>query len=291
MRDRVAGAPISWGVCEVAGWGYQLEPDLVLRQMRDLGLRATEFGPVGFLPSQPEARAELLASYGLGAVGEFVPLVLHDANVDPTVVLDTALDGLVAAGATVVVLAAATGGEGYDARPDLDADAWRRVAVSLDALTARARDRGITACLHPHVGTVVESAEEIDRVLTTSDVALCLDTGHALIGGADPVALARDAADRIRHMHLKDVDLAWAKRVQSGEIGYSAAVAQGLYRPLGQGDVDVAAIVGSLEAAGYEGWYVLEQDTVLPGPPDGPGPAADVAQCLAFLTGLAAGSA
>jgi inosose dehydratase len=275
--ERVAGAPISWGVCEVAGWGHQLSPERVLQEMRQLGLTATERGPAGFLSH------ELLSSYGLKAVAEFVPLVLHDPRVDPTEVLDTALDGLVAAGASVVVLAAATGADGYDARPVLDDAAWRHVAQSLDRFSARALDRGVTACLHPHVGTVVESADDIDRVLTTSGVPLCLDTGHALIGGADPVALARDAGDRIKHVHLKDVDPAWADRVRAGEVDYSAAVAAGMYRPLGQGGVDIAAIVGSLEATGYDGWYVLEQDTVLAGEPEGRGPAADVEQCLAFL--------
>jgi inosose dehydratase len=255
--------------------------------MQETGLRATEFGPVGFLPATPEAKVEVLASYGLEAVGEFVPVVLHDPNVDPTVVLDVALDGLAAAGASVVVLAAATGGDGYDHRPELDDDAWRLLARSLDRLNTRAEDRGITACLHPHVGTVIESAEDIDRVLTTSDVGLCLDTGHALIGGADPVSIAREATDRIKHVHLKDVDLAWAERVQAGEIGYSAAVAKGMYVPLGQGDVDIAAIVGSLEGSTYSGWYVLEQDTALTCPPAGSGPAGDIERCLTFLRTLA----
>ncbi|MDP9101341.1 MAG: TIM barrel protein [Actinomycetota bacterium] len=286
MMERVAGAPISWGVCEVPGWGYQLEPEEVLRQMQELGLRATEFGPVGFLPARPEAKVELLASFGLSAVGEFVPVVLHDTRVDPLPAVETALDGLVEAGADVVVLAAVTGDRGYGARPELDGDAWRRLALSLDRLSARARDRGITACLHPHVGTVVESGEDIDRVLTSSDVALCLDTGHALIGGADPVVIARDAAERIKHVHLKDVDLGGARRVQAGDVGYAAAVAQGMYRPLGRGDVDIAGIVGSLEGAGYGGWYVLEQDTVLAGRPEGTGPADDVAQSLRFLRSL-----
>jgi inosose dehydratase len=284
--DRVAGAPISWGVCEVPGWGHQLPPDLVLSQMRDLGLAATELGPLGFLPEEPHAKAELLRSYGLAAVGEFVPVVLHDSRVDPVPVLDAALDGLAAAGAGVVVLAAATGTDGYDEKPRLDASDWRRVTTTLDALSERAAERGITAALHPHVGTVVESAEEIDRVLTGSRVGLCLDTGHALVGGADPVAIAKDATDRIRHVHLKDVDLDWAEQVRSGAVAYSAAVAQGLYRPLGQGQVDIAAIVAALESARYQGWYVLEQDTVLEGEPDGRGPAADVQACLDHLRSL-----
>lgn len=280
---RIAGAPISWGVCEVPGWGHQLEASLVLSQMRDLGLRATELGPLGFLPEEPAAKAELLASFGLTAVAEFVPVVLHDPAVDPVPVLDTALDGLLAAGAGVVVLAAATGTVGYDRRPTLDEAGWRRVSASLDALAQRAAERGVLATLHPHVGTVVETAEDIDRVLTTSQVSLCLDTGHALIGGADPVALAQDAVDRIRHVHLKDVNRDWAERVRAGEVAYGEAVARGLYRPLGDGHVDIAAIVTSLEGTGYDGWYVLEQDTVLVGEPTPPGPAADVSRCLDYL--------
>src|SRR5262250_2279674 len=83
MLARIAGAPISWGVCEVPGWGHQLRPRRVLAEMRDAGLAACEFGPDGFLPAEPAARAELLAGFGLAAVGGFVPVVLHDPDADP----------------------------------------------------------------------------------------------------------------------------------------------------------------------------------------------------------------
>ena len=284
VLDRVAGAPISWGVCEVPGWGHQLAVSRVLAEMRDVGLVATEFGPDGFLPADPATKAAVLAEHGLRAVGEFVPVVLHDAAVDPVPVLERALDGLVAAGADVVVLAAATGTDGYESRPTLSEDDWARLLTSLDGLAARAADRGLTACLHPHVGTIVERSEEVRRVLNGSAVPLCLDTGHLLIGGTDPAALAAEVPDRVRHVHLKDVDDSWAQRVRAGEVGYAAAVAAGMYRPLGAGDVDVAGIVRSLEGAGYTGWYVLEQDTVLSADPaPGQGPAGDVAASLAHL--------
>ncbi|MGZ4633144.1 MAG: sugar phosphate isomerase/epimerase family protein, partial [Actinomycetes bacterium] len=122
--------------------------------------------------------------------------------------------------------------------------------------------------------------------LDHSSAPLCLDTGHLLIGGTDPVALAGEAADRIVHTHLKDVDLAAARRVRAGEITYTDAVAAGLYRPLGHGDVDVAAIVTTLESDGYTGWYVMEQDTVLTGEPDGEGPLADVRASIDFLRSI-----
>ena len=287
LTDRIAGAPISWGVCEVPGWGYQLDRSLVLAQMRDVGLVATELGPEGFLPTDPQAAAATLDAAGLRAVGGFVPVVLHDAAHDPLPDVDAALDSLVAAGAGVVVLAAATGLQGYDERPALDDAAWDRLLANLDRIAARAAERGIVTALHPHVGTMVEGREEVERVLSGSGVALCLDTGHLLIGGTDPLELVRSLPDRVLHVHLKDVDESWARKVRSGDTTYTEAVAAGMYRPLGQGDVDVAQIVRLLEAGGYQGWYVLEQDTVLAGPPDGDGPLADVRQSVDYLKGLA----
>jgi inosose dehydratase len=103
--------------------------------------------------------------------------------------------------------------------------------------------------------------------------------------GTDPAALVRQP-DRVVHTHLKDVDQAWAMRVQRGDV-YTAAVVGGMYRPLGHGDVDIAGIVDTLEAGGYAGWYVLEQDTVLAGDPEGEGPVEDVRASVAYLRGLA----
>jgi inosose dehydratase len=287
LAGRIAGAPISWGVCEVPGWGHQLPAERVLTEMREVGLVATELGPDGFLPDDPASRAALLAEHGLAAVGGFVPVVLHDERHDPSVEVERALDALVAAGAGVLVLAAATGSTGYDERPVLDDLAWKQLFDNLDRLAGQAADRGVQACLHPHVGTVVESSDDVRRVLDGATVPLCLDTGHLLIGGTDPAALAREVGDRIVHTHLKDVDQAWATRVQQGEVTYTAAVAGGMYRPLGQGDVDIAGIVQSLEASGYAGWYVMEQDTVLAGEPDGAGALGDVRASVAYLRALA----
>ncbi len=292
VTDRIAAAPISWGVCEVPGWGHQLDRGTVLAQMRELGISATEFGPDGFLPDAPAAKAEVLAGFGLAAVGQFVPVVLHDPDHDPLPDVRRAIDGLVAADAGTLVLAAATGATGYDARPALDEQGWSSLLGNLDRIDQLARGHALTAALHPHVGTMVESGEETARVLAGSTIGLCLDTGHLLIGGGDPVALAAEHADRIPHMHLKDVRLDLARRVQDGTLGYTDAVAQGMYVPLGKGDIDIAAIVDSLENSGYAGWYVLEQDTILTGDPattsGSPDPVADSRASINHLRGLAA---
>jgi len=288
MNGRVAGAPISWGVCEVPGWGYQLPADRVLAEMRAVGLMATEFGPEGYLPSDPGHRSALLAEHGLSAAGGFVPVVLHEPAIDPLAAVDRALDAF-AGGHPVLVLAAATGRPGYDARPELDAGGWSALLSNLDRAAARAAGRGLLATLHPHVGTMVERPDEVSRVLDGSGIAVCLDTGHLLIGGTDPAELARTAAARIGHVHLKDVTAAVARKVASGETTYTEAVAGGLYRPLGQGDVDVAGVVGALEAVGYRGWYVLEQDTILDAPPRDEGPVRAVRESLYYLRGLFGG--
>ncbi|MFC0624403.1 sugar phosphate isomerase/epimerase family protein [Kribbella deserti] len=289
IESRIAGAPISWGVCEVPGWGWQYDADTVLDQMREVGLAATEFGPDGFLPDAPTEKAAALSDKGLKAVGGFVPVVLHDPGHDPVPEVAEALKGFVAAGAGTLVLAAATGSDGYDDRPVLDEAGWSTLLGNLDRLAELAREQGLVATLHPHVGTMVENAEDVARVVDGSTIGLCLDTGHLLIGGVDPVELAKSHTARIVHTHLKDVDAGWAAKVQSGAVSYTDAVRQGMYRPLGAGDIDLGTIVNTLESAGYDGWYVLEQDTILTAAPEpgSAGPLADVRASVAHLRKLA----
>lgn len=284
-EPRIAGAPISWGVCEVPGWGYQLDPNRVLAEMREVGLVATEFGPAGFLPDAPEAKATTLRRYGLHAVGGFAPTLLHVPGHDPLPGVDELLAGYDAAGAGTLVLSADSGGTGYDSRPELDEQGRRLLLSNLDRITDHAAGRGVTAVLHPHVGTMVETGDDVRRVLDGSRIGLCLDTGHLLIGGTDPAALARQAPERIAHTHLKDVDLGLARQVQDGRRTYTEAVGLGMYRPLGEGDVDLDGVLSHLDAHGYDGWHVLEQDTILHGPPTGDGPGGDVLTSVRNLLG------
>ncbi|MFD0854910.1 TIM barrel protein, partial [Actinomadura adrarensis] len=175
--------------------------------------------------------------------------------------------------------------DGYDQRPVLDTKAWGALLGNLDAITLRASERGRHVTLHPHVGTVVERRDEVERVLGECSVPLCLDTGHLLVGGTDPLWLSRFAAPRISHVHLKDVDAELADSVREGAISYTRAVGDGLYRPLGQGDIDIGGVIRALEDSGYEGWYVMEQDTILTTEPDpASGPYDDVRDCLSYLS-------
>ena len=286
IRARVAGAPISWGVCEVPGWGHQLSPRRVLAEMRDVGLVATEFGPDGFLPADPARMAEFLAAHHLTAVGGFTPVVLHEPGHDPAPEIERLLDGYDAAHAGVLVLSAATGGDGYDTRPDLDEAGWNTLLANLDRPTGLAAARGVRAVLHPHVGTMVERGDEVQRMLEGSAISLCLDTGHLLIGGTDPAELTRQAPERVAHTHFKDVNDQVAAQVRSGRLTYTEGVRRGMYRPLGRGDVDFAAIVSHLRGRDYDGWYVLEQDTILTEEPRGEGPVSEVRESAGYLRTL-----
>jgi inosose dehydratase len=268
LRGRVAAAPISWGVCEVPGWGHVLPVDRVLGEMAALGLRSTELGPPGFLPDDPQELRAVLARHGLSLVGGFLAVVLHDAGQIAATLAeaDRAAAQLAAGGAELLVLAAATGLEGYDERPALDDEQWATLVATAGAVRDVAARHGLRTVLHPHVGTHVEQLAEVERFIADSDLSLCLDTGHLLIGGADPLDVVRRHAARVAHVHLKDVDAGVADRVRRGEITYMQGVQADLYVPLGRGDVPVAEIVRTLEGAGYRGWYVLEQDTALPAP-------------------------
>jgi inosose dehydratase len=281
---KIAAAPISWGVCEVPGWGHQLTPDRVLAEMAAVGVSATELGPEGFPPSDAAELATLLDSYGLSCVGAFAPVLLHDADHDPVFDITAPLDALVASGAEVLVLAAATGTHGYDSRPTLDDRQWATLLANLDRLAVSAAHRGVLAVLHPHVGTMVENRNDVEWVLAGSAIGLCLDTGHLLIGGTDPLQLAREVPGRIAHAHLKDVDASLAARVRADELTYTEAVREGMYVPLGTGDVDIAGIVTALRRNGFDGWFVMEQDTILDGEPVGEGPVADVRTSVAYMT-------
>jgi inosose dehydratase len=291
IMERVAGAPITWGVCEVGGWGVQLPPDRVLQEMADIGMRATELGPDGFLPEGPRALADLLARHGLRLVAGFHPVVLHlrDGLEERLEWTGRVADRLAAAGAEILVLAAAAADAGYETSPDLDDDQWDTLVSSIDRVADLAAERGLGVAVHPHQGTAIEREPEVRRLLATSSASLCLDTGHLLVGGTDPLPIVEESSDRIAHVHLKDVDATVAERVRSGRAGYQEAVRAGLYRPLGQGDLDVRGIVRALEGSGYRGWYVLEQDTVLKeSPSEGEGPAHAASASMAFLRRVAA---
>jgi inosose dehydratase len=286
ILERVVGAPISWGICEVPGWGLQLPVERVLREMRDLGFTSTELGAIGWLPTDAQELADVLGAYGLRVVAAFVPLVCHDPARR-----DTALAGaqemaalLQTIDADFFVTAVVSDPDDWQ-RPPLDHDNWEHLVGMLAEIESITAAHGLRHVLHPHVGTLVETAGELERVLNASPVPICLDTGHVTIGGADPLDLARRHAARVGLVHLKDVRTGVVDRFLAGEMGWMAAVQAGIFAPLGEGDVVIADAITELERRGYDGPYVLEQDVAITDgePPAGEGPARDVAKSVAYL--------
>jgi inosose dehydratase len=283
---RLAGAPISWGVCEVPGWGRQLAPDRVLGEMAALGLRATELGPLGWLPLDgARVRAEL-DRYGLRLIGGFVPLVLYEPELAPTRErAERAAAQLAAAGAELMIAAAVVDLD-WSAPAPLAEREWERLGAHLREIAELAAAHELELVLHPHVGTLVESAADVELALAHTDVPWCLDSGHLRIGGVDPVDFVRAHADRIAHVHLKDVDASLAERVRRGENSLVEATQEGLFRVLGEGDARIEDVLRALDEVGYERWLVLEQDTAITGqePPADDGPVLDVRRSIEYLS-------
>jgi inosose dehydratase len=292
-RWRLAGAPVTFGV-----WERTVDrPDLVARERlleaaRLLGYRGIELGPPGYLGADARAVHDALARHQLELAAAFAPLHLADAaafaadlaELDRTLAVLAVSGGVaVLADAETPAREAATGRAAELERTALGDDALAAALERLGRAVERCRAAGVRPVFHPHAGTYVETPAEIERLLSATDVELCLDSGHLAIGGADPVAIARRCAGRIGHLHLKDVDGAVLERLRAGEIDLMEAWNSGLFCPLGEGIVDVAGFLAAAIGDGYGGWLVLEQDRVAVRDPDVDGVVAVEARNLAAV--------
>ncbi len=291
LLQRIAGGPITWGVDGSPGWGHLLASDRVMAEMAETGLRATELGPDGFLPTDPDELVDYVEGFGLQVVSGFVPAVLYrDRAIDDQLAyVDRATRQLARTGSEVVVLGPDSHHDGYDVEVEMSEDEWDLFLDNLEDLMETVGEHGLGTALHPHWGMAIAREHHVERLLESCEVGLCLDVGHLYLAGCDPVDIANLAAGRVDHVHLKDVDDAMAERVRAGELAFRQAVIDGIFRPLGAGGVDIAGVIRHLEADGYRGWYVLEQDAALADdPPPGEGPKADAAISVAYLEAVAA---
>lgn len=267
---RLATAPVSWGVWEQTSGRDDLVPaELLLETVRGLGYDAIELGPPGYL--SPAA----LEAHGLALVGGFAPLRFEDEAAyaeDVGLWLDPIVDVLLATGRRgPVVLAGAENGA------DLSPQAFDRVNAAVE----RCREQGVGVVFHHHAGTAVETPPQIEALLEHTDVGICFDTGHALVGGGDPLEIARMCDGRVEHLHLKDVDGELLARLRAGELTLAQAWRDGIFCPFGDGIVDLPAVLALF--AGFDGWVVLEQDRVAVSVADLPAVAAVEARNLEFV--------
>jgi inosose dehydratase len=280
---RLATGPVTWGV-DFADAPGNPPWEHVLDEIAASGLGALELGPVGYLPEDPVALRTALDSRGLTAVGSFVFDDLHEPSRAPQIAAATerAARAIAAAGGAVLLLIdrpaperAATAGRAADARRLADRE-WTAMLETIGRCAAIAEAHGLRPAFHPHAGSYVEYEDEIERLLDDTDLALCLDTGHAAYAGIEADRALVAYGPRLAHVHLKDVR---ADVVERG-LGFWAALAEGVFCPLGEGAVDLPAVLAALDDVGYEGYATIEQDRV----PGSGSPLDDLAASLRVLS-------
>ena len=289
---RIGTAPGTWGV--EPGSSIDQPPwELVLDEVAAAGFQGIELGPFGYLPTDRQQLAWELSSRGLKLSAGYVMEPLHeaaqtsrilvDAERTCTLLADVGAKVLVLIGALVEERTAAAGRE--DLSPRLVGRQRATFMSTLTRLVDLAHDRGLTAVLHPHAGTHVEFEQEVDRLLDEADVrlGLCVDTGHCMYSGIDAQALLERYADRVRHVHLKDVRRDVLSRALGEGLRFEQAVAAGTFCPLGQGSVDLAGFLARLREINYNGWATFEQDRLAA---EYASARADAEQSLAHLLAL-----
>jgi inosose dehydratase len=285
----LANAPVSYGAFEITVGIDPNVPDPIalLDAVASAGYAGIDLGPIGYLGHGEHLRKRL-SDRGLDLAGGYLelpfsePAELQQALGELEALLDLfdavssserpARPTLADAGSPA--RAALPGRAALDPSVGLDDAGWERFAEGLALVVARCRERGHEPTFHHHTATYVEAKWEIERLLELSDVGLCLDTGHLLLGRGEPVGAIREWGDRINQVHLKD-----ARFQTLEEIVAEAAPVKEIWRrrafcPLGEGDIPVDDVLTALADIGYGGWLVVEQD-VLPDPDDPGRPAIE----------------
>ena len=272
---RIATAIVNWNnpdIPDVFPWVPYGE---AMDHFVEAGYDATEWGPS--MPTDPGVMAAELRSRSLTMVGAFVGLGLRDAERhDAEIQRAMGIAAFLAAIGGTRLIAADSGDDrrraaaGHVNPADRLTDAgWRSLARGLEEIGARLEPMGMELVFHNHVGTYVETPDETARLLDETDparVGWCLDTGHLAFGGGDALEMLSRYAVRVRHVHLKDVDGAVLARARAERWSFGQALAAFVFPPLGEGIARVPDVVAALHTIGYDGWYVIEQDTA-PGDP------------------------
>lgn len=293
----LANAPVSYGAFEITVGidPHVPEPLTLLDWVAQAGYSGIDLGPVGYLGT-PENLAQRLAQRNLGLAGGYFELPFSEpermdaalSELDGLLdIFDAVADDRLAPKPTLADAGSPErsrypGRAALDRSIGLDEAAWKRFADGLARAAARCRERGYEPTFHHHTATYVEAQWEIEKLLELSDVGLCLDTGHLLLGRGDPVTAIRDWSQRINQVHLKD-----ARSAKLEEIVAEAAPVQEIWRrkafcALGDGDIDIERVLEELARIGYAGWLVVEQD-VLPDPENPDEPARDQVRNREYL--------
>ncbi|MGJ3261939.1 MAG: myo-inosose-2 dehydratase [Salinarimonas sp.] len=261
--------PIAWSNDDDRRLGAHISLEECLTDAAAIGFDGIEKGHK--FPEDAAALKATLGPYGLAYVSGWHSLNLLVRSVDEEkAALDPVLDLLAAMGSRVCIVCETSNAiHGDDAkplaeRPILSDAEWPGFARGVEALAVHCAERGIDLVYHHHMGTVVQSAAEIDRLMAETGPAtkLLLDTGHAFFAGADPTALAHRHMDRVRHIHAKNVRPAIRREVEAERLSFLEGVRRGVFTVPGdpEGGVDFLSVLAIAAEHGYDGWLVIEAE-------------------------------
>jgi inosose dehydratase len=268
---RIGIAPISWVNDDIPGLGDHYTQDHVLSEMSALGYISTEMGRL-FMQDPPALKAKL-EEHGIQLASKFVGTLFSDATrmEEELRSFSEWVKYLKEMGCEHVIVCEMGGSMHWDPRrsPEdkdiqrLTEKEWESLVEGLHRAANICQEYGMQLVYHFHAGTVVESVEEIDRLMELTDpnlVHLLYDTGHALYGGYDPLELLKKYYDRIQYVHLKDVRRDVLEYVRKENIDFRTAVLKGLFTVPGDGCIDFAPIFKELIERNYNGWIIVEAE-------------------------------
>jgi inosose dehydratase len=267
MSVRIGINPITWTNDDLPELGGETPLETCLAETRLAGYAGIELG--NKFPRRAEALRPILDRHGLALISGWYSGRLLERSVEEEIAaVEDHLVLLAALGCKVMVFAETSGGIGDDRatklsrRPVLASGDWEDFAAKLTQVAEHLRSRGVAMAFHHHMGTVIETPEEIDRlmVLTGPAVGLLLDTGHLAYGGGDPLTVARRHVARINHVHCKDVRRAVLERVRAADSSFLDAVVEGVFTVPGDGVIAYEPLFAVLKEAGYQGWLVVEAE-------------------------------
>jgi inosose dehydratase len=275
----VANAPCSYGAFEETIGIDPLTPDggEVLQEVSAAGYAGIDLGPVGYL-GNPAGLGARLDAHHLELAGGYLPMTFDDPPALGVEVgqLRDLLDVFDATERIQIApkptLAAASLPKARltraEERPQRTHTEWQRFADGVSLAVELCRTRGYEPAFHHHAGTWIETPAEIERLLSLTDVSLCLDTGHLAVAAGDPQQAVRDWGERINHVHVKDAHLGAVDALVTAGDPVDELWRGDVFTPLGDGDLDCAAFFEAMRSIEYVGWIVVEQD-VLPASGEG----------------------
>ncbi len=286
---RLALSPACWGISDVKDWGHQIDADRVISEAAAVGEGAITAGPPGFLPDRSDLAKTMLRRHRIELVAGKVHGILHhhDTRGPELAHIDGHAHWLGALGASTLVLSAIPErAPSAGPAPALSNPEWAHLLNLVGSVEHVCARHHLRVAVQPLFGSTIQGPDDIERVLVGSEAGLCIDVGHLVLAGADPVDVVELAAGRIQHVQLNDVDMDVVREVRGGSLTYADAVDHGLFKPLGEGGAGVAHLVEALKRTGYRGWYTLEQETRLASADDRP--LGRISRSLEYLLPLLA---